>query len=72
IDRTGAHLAPPCVLVLGLLIATLRHGSPRARGAAGLGVLVLVALLGRYGEPGAAPPEAVAVPAQEERTPVPA
>ena len=34
--------------------------------------LVLVALLGRYGEPGAAPPEAVAVPAQEERTPVPA
>ena len=34
--------------------------------------LVLVALLGRYGEPGAARPEAVAAPAHEERTPVPA
>ena len=34
--------------------------------------LVLVALLGRYGEPGAASPEAVAAPAHEERTPVPA
>jgi hypothetical protein len=32
--------------------------------------LVLVALLGRYGEPGAARPEAVAAPAHEERTPV--
>jgi hypothetical protein len=32
--------------------------------------LVLVALLGRYGEPGAPSPEPAAVPAQEERTPV--
>ena len=32
--------------------------------------LVLVALLGRYGEPGAAPPEPAAAPAREERTPV--
>jgi hypothetical protein len=32
--------------------------------------LVLVALLGRYGEPGAAAPEPAAVPAHEERTPV--
>jgi hypothetical protein len=34
--------------------------------------LVLVALLGRYGEPGSAWPEAVAAPVHEERTPVPA
>ena len=34
--------------------------------------LGLVALLGRYGEPGAAWPEAVAAPVHEERTPVPA
>jgi hypothetical protein len=34
--------------------------------------LVLVALLGRYAEPGAATAEHVAAPAQEERTPVPA
>jgi len=33
---------------------------------------VLVALLGRYGEPGSAWPEAVAAPVHEERTPVPA
>jgi hypothetical protein len=34
--------------------------------------LVLVALLGRYGEPGATPPEPVAAPATQEPTPVPA